>query len=91
MDYIVCPMCALFRAHWAHTYCVPSFRAHIFPTNENALWLSHELYYPITELEIVWKQILMKIVLNERYISLVYAFHSYFWFMSLIEDTGGLF
>ena len=29
-------------------------------------------------LEIVWKQILMKIVLNERYIILVYAFHTYF-------------
>ena len=40
-------------------------------------------------LEIVWKQTLMKIVLNDRYIILVYVFHSYFWFMSLIEDTGG--
>ena len=45
----------------------------------------------MTGLEIVWKQILMKIVLNERYIILVYAFHTYFWFMSLIVDTGGWF
>ena len=43
----------------------------------------------MTGLEIVWKQILMKIVLNERYIILVYAFHTYFWFMSWLEDTGG--
>ena len=90
-EYILCQLCAQFRAHWAHTYFVPSFWAHIFPTNENAWSLSCDLYCPITELEIVWKQILLKLVLNERYIILVYAFHSYLWFMSLIEDTGGWF
>ena len=28
----------------------------------------------------------MKLVLNERYDILLYVFHTYFWFMSLIED-----
>ena len=41
--------------------------------------------------EIQLSQILMKLVLNERYDILLYVFHSYFWFMSLIEDTGGWF
>ena len=68
---------------------VPHFVVHIFPTNEMDCSLSRELYCPMTELEIVWKQILMKIVLNERYIILVYIFHTYFWFLSLLEDTRG--
>ena len=34
-------------------------------------------------------QILMKLVLNERYDILLYVFHTYFWFMSLIEDARG--
>ena len=86
-----CHKCATNVALVAHTYFVPHFVAHIFPTNENDCSLSRDLYWPMTGLEIVWKQILMKIVLNERYIILVYIFHTYFWFMSLIEDTRGWF
>ena len=93
--YIVCPTCAPNGAHGAHmsniSHFGAHFGAHLFPTNENAWSLSRDLYCPIAGLEIVWKQILMKIVLNDRYIILVYVFHSYFWFMSLIEDTGGWF
>ena len=88
-EYILYQKCNTDVVLVVHTYFVPHFVVHIFPTNEMDCSLSRELYCPMTELEIVWKQILMKIVLNERYIILVYAFHTYFWFMSLIEDTGG--
>ena len=85
------PKCTQFRVHWVHMSNVPSFRVHIIPSNENTWSLSRDVYWPMTWLEIVWKQILMKIVLNERYIILVYIFHTYFGFMSLIEDTRGWF
>ena len=81
VEYIVCHKCTTNVALVAHTYFVPHFVAHIFPTNENDCSLSHDLYWPMTGLEIVWKQILMKIVLNERYIILVYIFHTYFFFV----------
>ena len=39
-------------------------------------------------MKIQLSQILMKIVLNERYDILVYVFHIDFWFMSWLEDGG---
>ena len=40
-------------------------------------------------MKIQLSQILMKLVLNERYDILIYVFHIYFWFMSWLEDGGG--